>query len=209
MICEELVVYKIWPVSNVHHSSRVDGSLTIRYQANCWFLVSLLQQHLQGDEIGCFMDGSLKWGSTARRVRARVKERLRSIYHIPLSFSVRTTLFPRSARDHRSHRCDYRLKISYSRSNLEPVPRCKHFSQRLWCVIHPAPLSVGVSFVLIFLLIHIVPECLDNKPRCAEHLCINQFWSPSCGSLGPDRRQLAGLGSPSQADVDPTANCRY
>ena len=32
-----------------------------RTQANCWFFVSLLQQHLGGEETGSFVDGSVKW----------------------------------------------------------------------------------------------------------------------------------------------------
>lgn len=61
---------------------------TVFYQANCWFFVSLLQQHLQGDEVGAFVDGSVKWGEVAHGIRSRVKERLRLLYHIPLSFTV-------------------------------------------------------------------------------------------------------------------------
>lgn len=72
--------------------------LILAFQANCWFLVSLLQQHLQGEEYGSFVDGSPKWGGTARKIRSRVKERLRLLYHIPLPFTVcMITLYPRSA----------------------------------------------------------------------------------------------------------------
>lgn len=48
-----------------------------------------MQQHLQGDETGCFVDGSIQWGETAQNIRARIKERLRLVYHMPLPFTVR------------------------------------------------------------------------------------------------------------------------
>lgn len=50
--------------------------------------MSLLQQHLQGDEADCFVDGSVKWGKVAREIRSRVKTRLRELYHIPETVNV-------------------------------------------------------------------------------------------------------------------------
>lgn len=88
VIREELNAYQLWPVScNTFYTTGYHSHSA--FQANCWFLVSLLQQHLQGDEYGCFVDGSSKWGGTARKIRSRVKERLRLLYHIPLPFTVR------------------------------------------------------------------------------------------------------------------------
>lgn len=56
--------------------------------ANCWFLVSLLQQILEDEAAGSFVEGQLKWGKTAQRIRSRVKRRLRQLYHIPEPPSV-------------------------------------------------------------------------------------------------------------------------
>lgn len=69
VILEELKTYKLWP-------------------ANCWFFVSLLQQHLEGANEGHFVDGSLAWAKLAQDIRDRVKDRLRLFYHMPAPFTV-------------------------------------------------------------------------------------------------------------------------
>lgn len=57
-------------------------------QANCWFLCSLVQQHLEGANKGWFVAGSLPHADLARNIRRRIVEQLRLFYHMPDPFSV-------------------------------------------------------------------------------------------------------------------------
>lgn len=52
-------------------------------QANCWFFVSLLQQHLAAAGDGFFLYGSLPHPTLAQEIREKVNERLRLLYHMP------------------------------------------------------------------------------------------------------------------------------
>lgn len=90
VISEEIAVYQVWPVRPIS-LVRLDsmGLTQYRLQANCWFFCSLLQEHLEGENQGRFIDGSLQHANLARRIRDRVKERLRLFYHIPIRLTVR------------------------------------------------------------------------------------------------------------------------
>ncbi|KAF8303394.1 hypothetical protein DL93DRAFT_2102455 [Clavulina sp. PMI_390] len=63
VISEELTTYQLWP-------------------ANCWFFVSLIQQHIGGLNQGVFEAGSIQWGQTAHQIRQRIQERLWSLNHL-------------------------------------------------------------------------------------------------------------------------------
>ena len=52
-------------------------------QANCWFFVSLLQQHLAAAGDGSFSYGNLPYPTLAQEIRQKVNERLRLLYHMP------------------------------------------------------------------------------------------------------------------------------
>ncbi|KAF8306182.1 hypothetical protein DL93DRAFT_239968 [Clavulina sp. PMI_390] len=63
-ICTELSSYMLWP-------------------ANCWFFVSLIQEHLFERFHGYFEIGELKWGKLALDIRSHVSEKVRLDFDIP------------------------------------------------------------------------------------------------------------------------------
>lgn len=81
IITEELREYQIWPVSECKVSvvpKSIDAnSLT---QQNCYFLCSLLQEHLEIACNGRFTLGNILHINLAVKVRSTIHDR---VYHIP------------------------------------------------------------------------------------------------------------------------------
>ncbi|KAF8299279.1 hypothetical protein DL93DRAFT_2173573 [Clavulina sp. PMI_390] len=63
-MCTELSSYMLWP-------------------ANCWFFVSLIQEHLFEQFHGYFAFGELKWGKLALDIRSHVSEKVRLDFQLP------------------------------------------------------------------------------------------------------------------------------
>ncbi|KAF8295731.1 hypothetical protein DL93DRAFT_2161312, partial [Clavulina sp. PMI_390] len=64
IMCTDLSSYMLWP-------------------ANCWFFVSLIQEHLFERFHGYFEIGELKWGKLALDIRSHVSEKVRLDFHLP------------------------------------------------------------------------------------------------------------------------------
>jgi len=58
-------------------------------QANCWFFVSLLQQHLGAAGDGTFTFGVLPNPTLAQQIREEINAELNLLYHFPQSPNVR------------------------------------------------------------------------------------------------------------------------
>lgn len=72
VICAELKAYQVWPVSG--NSQSYDQILTRNdLQQNCWFFVSLLQQHLGRIGMGSFILGHLAFPTIGPRVRHKIE----------------------------------------------------------------------------------------------------------------------------------------
>lgn len=82
IFCEELLEYHVWPVredkSSFFDVADILNLLPNIQQENCWFLCSLLQEHLGETGAGIYESGSIVHPELANDIRKRIHER---VYH--------------------------------------------------------------------------------------------------------------------------------
>lgn len=100
VIQEELTEYTFWSVSTWPRGQDAGRVLTCSLQENCWMFCSFLQERLGWGGAGKWVLGASQHEKFGAEVRRRIRARVRRIWHMPESPTVRldSTLIPSALR---------------------------------------------------------------------------------------------------------------
>jgi len=114
VICKELKRYQLWP-------------------ANCWFFVSLIQEHLSATGDGTFTRGTLPNPSLAQSIRDQIRRELSLVYHMPEPLTVTRLLEYLVHEDRSNNDFKHALTLSLKCDGLHDFssPRAQKLMQNL------------------------------------------------------------------------------